>query len=60
MDILSDYRITSHWANDESALDLAAERARHAEEREPDQPAAELPRRHGLVAGRIFHRTRNA
>ena len=60
MDILSNYRISSHWANDESNLDLAAERVRLAEEREPHRPAKELPRRHGLLAGRVFNRTRNA
>jgi len=60
MDILSDYRISSHWANDDSSLDLAAERARRAEERDADEPGAELPHRSGLFAGRLFHRASQA
>ena len=32
MDIISDYRISSHWASDDANLDLVAERVRRAYE----------------------------
>lgn len=60
MDILSNYRISAHWANDRDALQVAAERARMAAEREAKSDEVDEPRRHGLFAGSILHRTRNA
>ncbi len=44
MDILSDYRISSHWANNDDNLDLVAERVRRAYE-QLDERKAESERR---------------
>ena len=53
MDILSDYRISSHWANDEENLRLVAERVRMAHEAlEARESAAEhrqQPQRLGFL-----------
>ena len=45
MDILSNYRISSHWANDDASLDLVAERVRRAHEQLDEQEATTERRR---------------
>jgi hypothetical protein len=48
MDIISDYRISNHWANDDADLDLIAERVRRAYD--------QLDQRQSAEAGRKPHR----
>jgi hypothetical protein len=58
MDIISDYRISSHWANDDANLDLVAERVRRAyEQLDERKAAAERTRPHRLG---FLHRARHA
>jgi hypothetical protein len=58
MDIISDYRISSHWANDTADLDLVAERTRRAYEQLAErQAAAEHSRPHRFG---FLHRARHA
>ena len=45
MDILSDYRVSSHWANSHEDLDRVAEQVRRAYEQRDERATAESSRR---------------
>ena len=45
MDILSDYRISAHWANNDDDLQLVAERVRRAYEQLAEREAQAETRR---------------
>jgi hypothetical protein len=59
MDILSDYRISSHWANDDAHLQEVAEQVRQAyEQLDARQQSAGQNRRHARLG--FLHRARHA
>lgn len=58
MDILSDYRISSHWANDTADLDRVAEQVRRAYDQLAEREAEAARRRPARVG--FLRRLRHA